>query len=57
VLGVSAVIEQFCVDYLSTKWLFYYGSAQAIDVALQQTPRPRKSMLVQKTHAQMELCA
>lgn len=23
VLGVSAVIEQFCVDYLSTKWLFY----------------------------------
>lgn len=39
------------------KKVIHYGSAQAIDVALQQTPRPRKSMLVQKTHAQMELCA
>lgn len=37
--------------------VIHYGSAQAIDVALQRIPRPRMSMLIQKTHSHMELCA
>lgn len=39
------------------KKVIHYGSRQAIDNALQRVLPPRKSMLVEKTHWQMEKCA
>lgn len=37
--------------------IFLYGDPQAVDVAMQKTMPPRKSMLVAKTHMQMRNCA